>query len=128
MGFKLQVTPKLRVPVTVGVNCCACDTCKLALPGLRDTATTGTSVTCALPDFVGSAVLIAVTVTVCGEVRDAGAVYRPLLIAPMLGFKLQVTPVFPVPVTEGVNCCVCDGSKLALPGLSDTAAGWPSST
>ena len=74
MGFKLQFTPVLLKPVTVGVNCWVCDACKLVLPGLSDTPAVGWRVTCALPDFVVSAALVAVMVMTCDEGMDAGAV------------------------------------------------------
>ena len=74
LGLKLHVTPRLLVPVTLGVNCCICEVCRLALAGLIDTATVGWRVICALADLVESAELIAVTVTLCEELMNAGAV------------------------------------------------------
>jgi hypothetical protein len=52
-----------------------------------------------------SAALVAVSVTVCGEETELGAVYRPVLeIVPTAGFSDQVTAVFVVPVTVAVSC------------------------
>ena len=75
--------------------------------GLRETLTMGTNVTAALAVLVVSAALVAVTVTVCCEVTELGAVYRPLLeIVPTAGLSDQVTAVLVVPVTVDVNCRV----------------------
>ena len=62
----------------------------------------------ALADFVVSATLVAVTITLCCVVRVAGAVYNPvLLIVPTFGLSVQVTAVFPdPPLTVAVNCWV----------------------
>jgi hypothetical protein len=57
--------------------------------------------------LVESATLVAVTVTVAGSGRVAGAVYRPeVLIVPELAPPLsdQVTEVFEVFLTVAVNC------------------------
>ena len=66
----------------------------------------GLSVTVAVPNFVLSATLVAVTLTVWREAIEAGAVYRPELeIEPApLGLIAQDTEVLLLPVTVGVNC------------------------
>jgi hypothetical protein len=52
-----------------------------------------------------SAALVAVTVTVCGLLSVAGAVYRPPLeIVPTAGLTDHVTAVFVVFFTAAVNC------------------------
>jgi hypothetical protein len=67
---------------------------------------------------------VAVTVTVCGEGTELGAVYRPALeIVPTVGFNDQVTAVFVAPVTPAVNCWVWEGAKEAVEGVSETATG-----
>jgi hypothetical protein len=76
-GLRVHVTPVLLVPVTVAVNCCAWPWVRVAAPGDTETATPGCSVTVAVAYFVVSAVLVARTVTVCVDVIDAGAEYRP---------------------------------------------------
>ena len=58
-----HVTAVLLVPVTVAVNCCVAPVSNDAAVGLMLTPTSAT-VTVADADFVGSATLVAVTVTV----------------------------------------------------------------
>jgi hypothetical protein len=71
--------------------------------------------------LLGSAILVAFTVTVVWEAIVAGAVYRPLAErVPVLGDKLQVTPVFEVPVTVDMNCCVCPAVNVGFAGLTVT--------
>jgi hypothetical protein len=66
-------------------------------------------VTAAVPVFVGSATLVARTVTVAGFGTVAGAVNKPL--AAIVPFPAppstdQVTDCSEVPTTVDVNCCV----------------------
>jgi hypothetical protein len=62
---------------------------------------------------VESATLVAVTVAV---VAEPGAVYSPLeLIVPAVA--VHVTPVFDVPRTVAVYCCVPPVDKLIMDGL-----------
>ena len=68
-----HVTAVLLLPVTVALNCWACDAVKLAVVGLTCTET-GIRVTVAVADFVGSATLVAVTETVWEEAMELGAV------------------------------------------------------
>ena len=69
-------------------------------------------VTFALADFVVSAALVAVTVTVAGDGSRLGARYVPPLIVPTVElppetpFTLQVTAAFEEFVTVAVNCLV----------------------
>ena len=64
-------------------------------------------VTFAVPNFVLSATLVAVTVTVCWLLMDDGAIYAadwPLgLSVPTWGWIDHVTPVLLLPVTVAVN-------------------------
>ena len=54
----------------------------------------------AVTDFVGSATLVAVTVTVWELAIEAGAVYRPAAVMlPTTGLSDQVTAVLPALVT-----------------------------
>lgn len=71
-------------------------------------------VTCteALPDLVGSATDVAVTVTKGGLGAADGAVYRPLVeMVPQsvpvqpVPLRLHVTAVLLDPVTVALNCC-----------------------
>jgi hypothetical protein len=73
-GFSDQVTAVFEVFATVAVNAWACEDVRVTLPGVNATLTGGTSVTLALADFVEFATLVAVTVTVCALVIEAGAV------------------------------------------------------
>jgi hypothetical protein len=65
--------------------------------GLQTTPETSTGtgakrLMAAVADFVGSATLVAVTVTVCEAAMIAGAVYSPAaLIVPRFGVRVQVT-------------------------------------
>ena len=72
------------------------------------TVTGGISVTVADAETVGSAWLVAVTVTVCCEVMLDGAVYKPEeLMVPTAGLTDQVTAVLLAFDTVAVNCWVC---------------------
>ena len=75
------------------------------MDGLTVTCTEGTMVMLAVAVLLVSAALVALTVTVCGLLSVAGAVYRPPLeIVPTAGLTDHVTAVFVVPVTVAVNC------------------------
>src|ERR1035437_9156036 len=99
-GLNDHVTPVLTVPVTVVVNCWVCEAVSEVVEGVSEIVTGGLSVTVALVDLVGSATLVAVTVTVWVPVIEAGAVYRPAAVMlPTTGLSDQVTAVLPVLVT-----------------------------
>ena len=73
---------------------------------MRDTGPV--TVTVAVPDLVGSATEVALTVTCGGTGGRDGAVYRPVeemlpQVVPVQE-RLQETEVFVVPVTFAVNC------------------------
>ena len=82
----------MPVPLTVAVNGCVCEAYSVAVGGLTETVI-GLSVTVALPDLVGSAVLVAVTVTVCCVDTETGAVYKPpvVMLPTPAGMMLQLT-------------------------------------
>jgi hypothetical protein len=93
------------VPPTVAVNCCVAD------PVVRVTfegeviILTGCNEMVALALRVASALLVAVTVTVCVEPINAGAVYRPEgPIDPTCGEIDQVTLESEAPDTTAENC------------------------
>jgi hypothetical protein len=71
-GLNDHVTPVFAVPVMVVVNCWACDTVSEAVAGLSEIVT-GMRLMVELADLVGSAVLVAITVTFCGLAIEAGA-------------------------------------------------------
>src|ERR1039458_1258514 len=115
-GLTDQLTAVLGPPATVAVNCCV-------WPAVSDTAVGDTatviadSVIMALADLVGSARLVAVTVTCCPVGMLAGAVYKPPLeTLPAGGVTDHVTAVLGPPAAMAVNCCV-------WPAVSDTAVG-----
>ena len=123
------MTAVLLEPVTLAVNCWVCEADRLVLVGVTDTATGGFRLTVALADFVGSAALVAVTVTVCALAIEDGAVYRPVEVSVPTGeLKVQVTAVSVEPVTLAVNCCACEVDKLTEAGEIPTATGVTSVT
>lgn len=74
--------------------------------------------------FVGSAELVAVTVTLAGEGTVGGAAYSPVpLIVPHaaalqpLPCTVHATAVFDVPTTDALNCCVAPTTTEAFAGL-----------
>jgi hypothetical protein len=77
-GDTLQVTLVSDAPVTVGVNVCDWFADKFTAAGLKAIDTAGAafgfSVMLAVADFVGSALLVAVTVRFCAAAIVAGAV------------------------------------------------------
>jgi hypothetical protein len=77
----------------------------VAAVGVRETVTGAVIVMLATASLLGSAALVAVTVTVCGLPSAAGAEYNPPLeIHPTGGFSDHFTIVFAVPPTAAVNC------------------------
>jgi hypothetical protein len=73
-GLSDHVTAVLLVLVTAAAKLWVCDCVNVTLAGLTVTFTGGFRVTVALADFVGSATLVAFTVTVCAAAMVAGAV------------------------------------------------------
>jgi len=63
-GLMDQVSAALLAPETVAVNCCVSDGSKLTVDGLRDTVIAWRTVITAVAAFEGSAMLVAVIVTV----------------------------------------------------------------
>lgn len=50
--------------------------------------------------------------------------YNPVeVMEPAAGLIVHVTAVFAVPVTDAVNCWVCDSCSAAVPGVTKTATG-----
>jgi hypothetical protein len=93
-------------PVTVAANVAACPPVSDALVGVTEMDTAGAggvSDIAARAVFVGSAALVASTVTVCADAMLAGAVYTPLTILPTAGVRAQFTAVLLLPVTLAVN-------------------------
>jgi hypothetical protein len=106
--FTLQLTPaaKPAVPEIFAVKTCAPPVGTLAVAG--ETVTTMSSFRLTLAEALAraSAWLTAVTVTLAGDGRVAGAVYNPdaeivpaLALPPETPFTSQVTLAFVLPVT-----------------------------
>jgi len=75
--------------------------------------------TVAVPVFVVSAWLVAVTVTVCCAVMLDGAVYRPAGVIVPVPVADHVTAAL-VPVTAAENCCVWLAYREVVAGLTLT--------
>ncbi len=113
--------------LTLLLNGCSAPNSTAATFGAICTAMSLTMATLALPDFVGSAALMAVMVTLAGDGRLAGAVYAPAEVivpaaAPPPGtpFTLQVTAVFVELVTVATNVCVFPSVTPLLCGATLT--------
>jgi len=88
------------------------------------TETPAVKVTAAFADLLGSATLVAVTVTVCAPAILAGAVYRPVEeIVPLCGLILQVTTLLTAFATVAVNCCVAAAPSCIVEGERVTPTG-----
>ena len=73
-GLTDQVTAVFDGPLTVAVNCWVWDAVRDAVNGVRETVAGGARPMLALADLVGSAALVALTVTFCALEIEAGAV------------------------------------------------------
>ena len=73
-GLNDQVTVPLEVPPTVAVYGWVWEAVSAAESGVNEIVTGGVNVTVALAFLVGSATLVAFTVTVCAVAMVAGAV------------------------------------------------------
>jgi hypothetical protein len=124
---KLQVTAVFEVPTTDAFNCCVAPVITEVLAGVTVTTTTDMIVTVADAVLLGSAMLVATTLTLAGEGATSGAVYtaaneldatvpqeEPLQPAPI---TLHATAEFDVPVTVAVNEFVPAVGTEALVGL-----------
>ncbi len=121
----LHNTTVLDVPVTVAVK----ETCppSFTCVDVGDTAivTAAPMPTVAVPDWVGAATEVALTVTAAGLGGVAGAVYKPVdVMVPQAApahpapETLQVTAVFVAPLTAALNCTCPPAVTWA--GLGDT--------
>jgi len=85
----------------------------------------------AVADFVGSAWLTAVTLTMLGEGTCLGATYAPVVeivpyfpLPPVIPFTLQVTPLLDVFCTEAANCFMVRTLTVAVAGeMATVVAG-----
>ena len=112
-GLRDHVTPVLVLPVTVVVNCFDWPGFSEEAVGLNLTLTVamaftaaGASMIVALAIWVGSATLVAETVTREFEVTVLGAVYSPFTMEPAPRRIDHCTFWFTFPLTVAVNCFV----------------------
>jgi hypothetical protein len=96
-----------------------------AIPAEIVTRISLVTVNIAVADFVGSVTLIAVTCTIAGEGKSAGAVYTPAFeIVPTVAFPpaapltLHTTLVLLVFSTVAANICEFPNNTLALDGVT----------
>jgi hypothetical protein len=117
-----QLTAVLAFPVTLALNCWLWPAVRLAADGVTEMLTVGTSVTVAVPVLVGSAILLAVTVTNCWLETGEGAMYNPaVLMVPKLDDVIdQLTPVLFVPVTKALNCWLWPAVRVRFAGVTET--------
>ena len=73
-GLRLQVTAVSELFATDAVNASVCDWPRVTVVGVSETLAAGVSEMFALAVLVGSATLVAFTVTVCAVAIAAGAV------------------------------------------------------
>ena len=101
------MTAVLAVFKTVATKVCVAPPYTEAVGGFTVTETGGERLTVAAADLVVSAVLVAVTVTVCADVIVFGAVYTPeALMEPLEGLMVQVIPVLFAFETVALKVCV----------------------
>src|ERR1019366_4622382 len=124
VGLSSHVTPPLEAPPTVAVSCWVWEAVRVAESGVSEMLTWGVSVTVALAYLVGSATLVAFTVTVCAAAMLAGAVYRPAAeIVPTFGLSVHVTALLEVPPTVAVYCWVWEPASVAESGVNEIVTG-----
>jgi len=123
----VQVTAVFELPTTDALSCCVAPVTTEVLAGVTVTTTTDMIVTVADAVLLGSAMLVATTLTLAGEGATSGAEYTaaneldatvpqedPLQPGP---FTLHATDVFVVPVTVAVKESVPAVGTEALVGL-----------
>src|ERR1041384_918950 len=119
--------------VSVAAKLCFAPNSRLVVAGETPTAMSLTTVTCAVPFVEGSAELVAVTRTVVGAGKSAGAVYIPVaeivpvaMLPPFAPFTLQITDALPAPVTVAENCKDVPSKTLPVGGVTEKIARAPS--
>ena len=126
----VQLTAGFAVLPTVAVNVLVALTSSVAVAGESATVIAASTATAAAADLVGSAWLVAVTVTDAGDGTAAGAVYRPALVivpqaAPVQPApeSVQLTAVLLVPPTDAVNNWARVMFTLAAAGATPIVTG-----
>lgn len=106
---------------------CLAPSSTLAVPGDTSKPMSLATVTCALALLDGEAALVAVTRTVGGEGKSAGAVNKPLLsivpdalLPPVIPLTLQVTVELVVPAVLAENCSDFPSKTFPLAGAIET--------
>lgn len=122
----------LEVPLTLALNCLEPEGATVAEVGEIVIVTTGTTVTEAVADLLGSATDVAVTEKNGGAGGTAGAVYSPaeftvpqVVPAQPDPVMVQVTAVLDVPVTATVNCWCPPVPIWTVVGEIETATAVP---
>ena len=82
-----------------------------------------TSQTVALPTWLGSARLLANTVTACGLLMVEGAVYTPFTNVPIGVTRVHITPGTFVPLTDASNVADSPALRDADEGVSFIVMG-----
>jgi hypothetical protein len=117
----LQITPVFVVPVTVEYSCSVPPAATVAVAGATLTVTAGITSSDADAFFVPSTTLVAVAVTAVIAFTLDGAEYNPVdEITPIAGLRLQITPVFVVPVTLALSCSFAPADTIADVGATVT--------
>ncbi len=125
----LQLTATLDMPAPVTIALKFADAPGATFAELGATLTTMPLWSCTLAEPLADSAtwLVAVTVTVDGEGKVCGAVYRPeeeivplTKFPPVMPLTLQFTALELAPVTVAVNCCVCPSGTEAVAGCTVT--------
>jgi len=117
----VQVTARLSLPVTLADINNVLPAFTLAVPGVTVTPIAGFTVTTALPLFVPSTTLVAVTVTSVDAPTASGAVYNPVAESePTDGLIVHTTPAFEVPLTDALSCTPPPADTVAVDGVTAT--------
>ena len=125
----VQLTAGFAVLPTVAVNVLVALTSSVTVAGESATVIAASTVTAAAAVLVGSAWLVAVTVTAAGDGTAEGAVYRPLEIVPQADpvqpapESVQLTAVLLVPPTVAANGWARVTFTLAAGGATPMVTG-----
>jgi hypothetical protein len=133
MPFTSHVTVVPVARQKDALNACVSPSPTLADGGVMEFVAAHVMVTLALPDFIVSATLVAVTLTVAGDGGAGGAVYTAVFapfgtmvptveFPPAIPFTVHVTPVagFPVPFTLAVITCAPPSGRVTGLGVTVT--------
>ena len=122
-GVKDQLTDVFNAPVTDAMNLADWPACTEVEEGAIAIPTPVTSQTVALATLLGSATLLANTVTACGLLIVDGAVYIPFDNVPMGVTRDHITPGTFVPLTDAWNVADSPAFSEAEEGVTFIARG-----